>query len=221
MSFNDKFNNSVKITIEYLTYNKGIEPRKREVYKGIYPSKIITKIRTIYLDGEKLENGSIYLDGVVLRKEMIDQLNSINFNFNRKTSKEIFDYNIGLLKEYKSKKDLTTITRGTIFKNFNLGEWVTYIRYIKKNGKKLEDGGIEFISESGSKLLTKYEIDELDKIEFIWDTNDYEINTTKEYLEKRRLLHVHLYRILKDSNNQIKTKKDVENINKKLMKTLD
>ena len=104
MSFNDKFIDSVMIFIEYTKEKNGLEPRKKEIYKGIYPSKVITKIRNIYNKGEIKEDGSIHLDGLILTKEILDELNKVNFNFNKKTSDEIFYRNLNLLKEYLKKE---------------------------------------------------------------------------------------------------------------------
>ena len=221
MSFNDKFIDSVMIFIEYTKEKNGLEPRKKEIYKGIYPSKVITKIRNIYNKGELKEDGSIHLDGLILTKEMLDELNKVNFNFNRKTSDEIFYHNLNLLKEYLKKRSMSSITASTIYKNFNLGEWVHYLRIIKKYGTTNSNGDIQYFYNDSRCTLKKYQIEELDKIGFAWNRNSFEISTRGDYLDRRRTLHIKLHYVLQASKNQIKTKQDVEDINKKLMKTLD
>ena len=221
MHNNDEFKNNIEIVIEYLINNNGTNPRRNEMYKGICLSRTMTKIKSIYNKGKLLEDGSRRFRGMVLDIESINKLNSINFEFKNKTSEELFDKNVTLLKEYLTKHNFDTITRFTSYKNFSLGEWVYYLRYAKKNGIELDNGNIVFTSGTSRRIITPKQLDILNELSFVWNTNEFEVNTTHDYLIKRRILHYQLNRVLQESKNSIDSKEDVENLNKKLIKILD
>ena len=216
MVFEERFDDNINFVVEYMN-NFEEEPRKNEIYKGIYISRFIHKIRCIYNKGKKLEDGSIMYKDDILKKEQIELLIKNNFDFNIKSDFEMFKYKAYLLEEYLQENSWNSIKENTIYKNLDIGRWVNYIRNIYNNGKKLEDGSIVY----KKKKLSKEKIDYLNKKRFIWNKNEVEYISKEDFNAKKRYLLISFKELLNNSKNEIKTKKDIDKINKMFIKKLD
>lgn len=76
-----------------------------------------------------------------------------------------FNFYYSLLKEYFSKNNEMMPSYDTIFKNFELGKLTYEFKIIYTYGRYLDDGSIKY----GNQVLTKEQIDKLNKISFVWD----------------------------------------------------
>lgn len=184
---------------EYSMNNKELPEYDLE-YNGIRIGYWIRKQRTIYNNGERMEDGTIiYNDcggnniGILTDKQM-DLLNKANKNWNIPVHKSSWDYKFDVLKEYLEKHNGNYPKEDEIVEGFNLRIWITKLRLIYNNGILMEDGSIVYKSTRISDfVLTKDQIDRLNSINFIW-TGSYKcyykrrIETKKILENKRRFL---------------------------------
>ena len=220
MSYEERFDKSVHLVCDYIN-NSNEEPRKFEIYKGIYIARFIYKIRCIYNKGILLTDGSIVYETYILKKEHIDLLKENNFNFNMKTDLDNFKNKINALEDYLKENSWYSIKEDTMYKHIDIGNFVNYIRYIYKKGNILKDGSMEYFVKNDRKYLSKEKIELLNQIGFVWDKNKIEFTNEEDFNDKRKYLIINLNILLNSCKNDIKSKKDIDNINKKYIKKLD
>lgn len=177
----DIFDKKIDLLIEYLQTHDNMEPMQSEIYKNVRLKSFINTIRNIYNKGKLLEDGSIKYKKDILTKDQIDKLDSNSFNWKRLTKEENFTKNVKLLNEYLQLNKNKYPRQGTIYKNVNIGNWVITLRKIYEKGEHQKDDSIKY----NSMILTKNQIDELNKINFIWDKEEakekqIEIGKTKK-----------------------------------------
>lgn len=182
----------------YEKYNR--YPRIYEEYKGVKIGIWVINQRMIYNNGELLEDGSIKFKSNLLTKKRIDTLNEFGFAWSN------FDMYLDLLLDYI--KEYNEYPKyNTIYKEENLGSWVSKLRIIKRLGILQEDGSILYKTNR----LTKKEIDKLDKINFIWNVEkkepvfDKNFEILKEYYKKDLDCKVYKGLNIKTWSSQLRT----------------
>ena len=183
MSENEyKWQCNFELLKEYLKEHNGEYPKREEIYKGENLGAWINNQRTIYNNGEKQEDGSIRYNRHILTKEQIKKLNKINFIWNY--YEYMWNKNYELLKEYLKEYNGNYPKPNDVYKEENLGAWISIQRAIYNNGEKQEDGSIMY----NGNILTQEQVKKLNEINFIWDyyesnwNQNYEL--LKEYLKK-------------------------------------
>ena len=89
-----------------------------------------------------------------------------------------------MLKEYLKEYNGNYPKQNDVYKEENLGAWISIQRAIYNNGEKQEDGSIMY----NGNILTQEQVKKLNEINFIWDyyesnwNQNYEL--LKEYLKK-------------------------------------
>lgn len=171
----NSWENKYKVYCEYVnTYGEIRKFPFRFKYNGVDLQSWEHKNRLDYTTG-KLSNDKIKL------------LQDMGFNF---TEPDAWEEKYFLYKEYCKKYDVKNIERNVIYKDIQLGGWVSEQRKKKKNGS-----------------LPQYRIDKLNEVGFVWKvrkdsdeiwTNNY--NLLVQYYEKNNHVNVKYNEVYNDFN---------------------
>ena len=176
------FQRNLYLLKDYLRKNNNEYPKYKTFYNGVNISSWVNILKNSVENGEKLEDGSFRhpTKDFILTKKQYELLLDMNFVFEgavlRETShrpisepsNDFFEEGYNLLLEYisKTKKHPTTCT---IYKNYNLGYFVTKIRVIYKYGERQDNGDIIYKTLK----LKKQDLEKLDEVDFPYVTETY------------------------------------------------
>lgn len=184
----------------YLEENEMVPPKSDLYYKGVYLGKWYENIKTIFINGKHMADGSIKYKNEVLTKKQVEKVKTIKNTFNYSLDKRGYKWNFyfDLLCEYI--EDFEEFPKGyDYYRGYFLATWCNEQRTIFNNGIRKEDGTITYQNQK----LTPSEINKLNSINFDWiiDNRRYltkKINKKADLEKRMRYIKIMLDRFLKD-----------------------
>lgn len=188
---------------------------------GTYPYKYMDidlekwgkEQRLYHNSGKKQKDGSyVYKTkegNRILTKKHVDELDSINFIW------DIKEYNwqkkFNLFLEYLDENNGEYPTSKLLYKEEDIGPWITLQRNIYSKGVERKDGSIIY----NGNILTKKHIDLLDSKNFVWFGDEVQLKA-KKIKDKKQMIQIQrflLYKMKFMQENNISG----EELNKELM----
>ena len=216
----DLWNKNYELLKEYIKEHDGKFPGRSECYKGFKIGNWLIVQKSVYNNGEKCDNDLIRYNTSILTKERIDKLEELNIDWTL-PKKEKWNLRYNLLVKYLKEHNGEYPKQNEIYEDFLLGAWVNTQRLILNNGTLMDDGSMQY----DQLMLSKEKLEKLNEINFkrySYNKKEYVqiLKSYRKYITIKRKLNYKLDEVLDESENNIRSKEDIENINKNFEKSL-